>query len=63
MDEEIYVGPEQDIMSLRVGMMVHVAESLENIHDVQARDLLISAMKNLLYTVSPPRGEVVEMKH
>lgn len=63
MDDEMYVGPEQDVMSLRIGMMVHVAESLENIHDAHARDLLIQAMTNLLYTVSPPRGEVVEMKH
>ena len=63
MDEDEYFGPAQDIMSLRVGMMVHVAESLENIHDVEARGLLITAMTHLLYTCSPPRGEVVEMKH
>lgn len=63
MDDEVYIGPPQDIMALRAGMMVHIAESLVNVHDDKARDLLLGAMQNLLYTISPPRGEIVEMKH
>lgn len=61
MEEEEYVGPPADLMSLRAGMMVHIAESIKNDMNRDAKHMLLMAMECLLYTINPPRGEVVEV--
>jgi hypothetical protein len=62
MDDE-YFGPPADIMSLRAGMMAHLAAQVNETNDPKARKLLIQAMDALLYTINPPRGEVKEVRH
>lgn len=64
MDEyEIAYTPEQpaDLMCARANAMIALAEAVDQIKHKQARDMLVAAMDCFLYSISPPRGEVVEV--
>jgi hypothetical protein len=58
---ELTTGPE-DIMSVRAGMMIALAETVDKVRNEAAQDMLLYAMDCLLFTINPPRGELVSIK-
>lgn len=56
MDDEFI---SEDLMSTRVGMMLNVAMVMEEIEDSATSALLLEAMDCLLYSINPPRGQLV----
>lgn len=42
--------------------MIQLADAVEITDNIKAKDMLLAAMDNLLYTITPRRGELVEFK-
>lgn len=55
--------PPTDLMSVRAGMMIALAQQVDSTRDENAHAMLLMAMDALLYTINPPRGEIQEVKH
>lgn len=62
-EEQMMMVPPDDIMSLRAGVMIALAQAVDNTRDESAASMLLMAMDALLYTINPPRGNVQEVKH
>lgn len=62
-EEQMMMVPPDDIMSLRAGVMIALAQAVDQTRDENAANMLLMAMDALLYTINPPRGNVQEVKH
>ena len=63
MNEEMLMMPPDDLMSIRAGMMIALANAVDQTRDMDAKNMLLMAMDSVLFTINPPRGSVQEVKH
>lgn len=63
MNEEMVMMPPDDLMSIRAGVMIALAQAVDQTRDVDAKNMLLQAMDSVLFTINPPRGTVQEVKH
>lgn len=63
MNEEMMLMPPDDLMSIRAGMMIALANAVDQTRDQDAKNMLLMTMDSVLFTINPPRGTVQEVKH
>lgn len=62
-DQPEYTHIPADLMCQRAYMMDSIAQTLHQISDPDARLMMLQAMDCLLFSINPPRGQVVELKN
>lgn len=62
-EEQMMMVPPDDVMTLRAGMLIALAQAIDEARDENAKNMLLMAMDAMLYTINPPRGNVQEVKH
>lgn len=60
-ESEIMMSP--DIMSLRAALIGNLAQTVDQVHNEDAKTMILAAMECLLFTINPPRGQVQEITH
>lgn len=64
MEEEFYYAdaPDPDVMSQRSAAICDLAETADAVKTPQVKKLLIRALEAMVWSITPPRGELVAFK-
>jgi hypothetical protein len=62
MDDNEAPPPDRCELSQLSDSIIDLSRAIDTCRDVEARNLLMAAMKSIVYVMNPPKGELIDMK-